>query len=128
MKGHSFYAEYDWFVPAPGTGHFSDDKEQTGHAKLDENPRIGLGWLSGVPGDYRVECGPFEPFWFYPTGVEVYEGISKKRPSGLEFGPTAWRNPSEVDLQHPQLKWYGYDESRKRFLIPLDELPGGEAP
>jgi hypothetical protein len=126
MDGHSLHAEYDWFVPAPGTGQFSDDKEQTGHAKVERYPRTGLGAYAWVPGDWRVECGPFELSWTYPTGVEVYE--ERKRSSGLEFGPTAWRSPSEINLQHPRLKWYGYEESRKTFLIPLAELPGGEAP
>ena len=129
MDGHILYAEYDWFLPAPGTGDFSAPLGETGHAKLEEHPRIGLGRLSWVPGDYRVECGPFEPFWIYPTGIEVYEAGDRKYPSGLEFAPTSWRNPSEVDLQHySKLKWYGYNESRKTFLIRLNELPGGDLP
>ena len=128
MDGHVVFAEYDWFLPAPGTVDFSDPAGETGHSKLEEHPRIGLGRLSWVPGDYRVECGSFDPFWIYPTGVEVYEEDGRRHPPGLEFAPTSWRNPSEVDLQHPQLKWYGYDESRKTFLIRLNELPGGDSP
>lgn len=122
----SFYAEYDWFYPENEKGSFLGDDVDSGHQELDRQPLVGLmfGRLGFQLGTTRIKCGPFDPEWYYPTMVDfdiiVEEGSIDP---GIELAPTKWTKLSEINLQDPTLKWYGYNEEQPNVFIPVEDLP-----
>jgi hypothetical protein len=69
-----------------------------------------------------VKCGSIEPLWSYPGTVTFFEG-DERRDYGIELAPTNWREPREIDLAHPDLRWYRFDDKRQPILIPWEQLP-----
>ena len=122
-SGHeSFYAEYDWYEPG-ANGQFSGSDVETGHRTVDQRPTVGLLFLNlGFPlGSNRMKCGPFYSRWFYPTGISFIEGT--RYDYELELAPTQWTEPSQINLQDPQLIWYQLNENQPDTFVPLKDLP-----
>jgi hypothetical protein len=114
--GPSLYAEYDWYdLTAP--------KVQSGHRQLSNKPGYGIPLTFPVfTGSPWVKCRSFEPTWSYPNAVRFIES-NELRDYGIELAPTSWRDVAEIDLAHPRLRWYRYDEKREPILVPLGDLP-----
>jgi hypothetical protein len=74
------------------------------------------------PGDAHVICGSFKLVWVYKTGVSFIPTGKGLGDYGIALAPTPWTDISEVNVRDPRIKWYRYDEQRKRINIPIDKL------
>jgi len=114
--GPSLYAEYDWY-------DLTGPQVVSGHRKLSNVAGSGIPFLFPIfTGEHFIKCSSFEPLWRYPTVVTLFES-NDPHDYGIELAPTAWRDVAEIEMNHPRLSWYRYDEKRKPILIPLGELP-----
>jgi hypothetical protein len=116
LGGSSFYAEYDWY-------DLTTEKAESGRRKLSDKPGYGIPFFFPMfTGSHWVECKSFAPLWGYPNVVRFFES-NERRDYGIELAPTNWRDITEIDMAHPRLRWYRYDEKRKPILIPSEALP-----
>jgi len=120
--GASFYAEYEWQHLKLSNGNPVVTSIRLGNGKVSEKPGYGIGVLVFGAGTRKVVCGPFELRWHYPINVTFFEG-AHARDYGIELAPTNWSKTSDLDLADPRLRWFGYNEQRRRSLIPIEDLP-----
>ena len=114
--GPSFYAEYDWY-------QLRSQGVESGHREVSEKPGRGFSvTMAFTRGSPIIKCGSFAPLWLYPQSVRFFEG-DERRDYEIELAPTNWREPADIDLAHPDLRWYRYDEKRQPILIPWEQLP-----
>ncbi len=76
-------------------------------------------------GSSAINCAGHRLDWEFPSWTGFVEVGSSRGGRKIEIAPTAWTDPSQIDLSDPHLKWYRYDEARDMTPIPLTELPGG---
>ncbi len=74
------------------------------------------------PGDAYVICGSFKLVWIYKAGVSFIPTGKGLGDYGIELAPTPWTDIKEVNVFDPRIKWYRYNENRKRVNIPIDKL------
>jgi hypothetical protein len=117
----SEYAEYDWFYQGDGSGNFKKANAKQGHGKLVSNPLRGIGRFAFQTGTVYLECGKFKLFWLYPTSVS-FPSEAGCTDTSLELAPTKWNRIEDVSVHDAKIKWYRCDESRKSFLIPVEDL------
>jgi hypothetical protein len=60
--------------------------------------------------------------WAGRGSVFFYAEGQEQGDHGIELAPTIWTDISEVDVFDPRIKWYRYDEQRKRMNISIDQL------
>lgn len=118
----TLYAEYDWYYQGDGSGDFSKPNIKSGHEKLKRGPMVGIGRFSFQIGTTAVACGPFSLSWMYPNNVGFTLSDTKEDDAGNELAPTKWNDIREVNIHDPRLRWYRYDEDRKKFSVSIDEL------
>jgi hypothetical protein len=70
----------------------------------------------------EIECGFCSPWWSGLGSVYFFERGQPQGDHGMELSPTKWTDVSQVNLFDPRLKWYRYDEARKRVDVPVDDL------
>ncbi|MFZ2448261.1 MAG: hypothetical protein WAW37_18030 [Syntrophobacteraceae bacterium] len=116
----SLYAEYDWFCQSDGSGDFTKSNVQSGHKQLTRKPLVGIGRFAFQTGNIKVQCGPFNLSWIYPSGIGFF-GSQTPQDYGIELSPNKWKKIEEIDIHSP-IKWYRYDEHRKKIYIPETEL------
>lgn len=76
------------------------------------------------PGNGCIECGPIKLLWEYKTFVSFVplgKG-SSGRDYGYELAPTPWTDIKDVNVRDHRIRWYRYDEKRKKMFIPIDKL------
>jgi hypothetical protein len=113
--GPSFHAEYEWYVAA--------GRIESGRRQVNSKPSWGFWPITGFTrGSPIIKCASLEPLWSYPTTVTFFES-GEQRDFGIELAPTNWREPSDMNLTDPQLRWYAYDEKRQPVLVPWEQLP-----
>ena len=108
------YAEYE---SVGLTGNGKPIREELSFPK----PR-GIGRLAFSFGNKEIKCGPFKLFWSGKGAVHFHAEGQKQGDYGIELAPTSWSNISDVKIADPCLKWYRYDENRRRQNIPVDKL------
>lgn len=74
------------------------------------------------PGDAHIKCGPFKIGWEYKNAVCFIPSGKGLGDYGIELAPTPWTDIEEVNVFDPRVKWYRYDDKRKRVNIPIDQL------
>jgi hypothetical protein len=119
LGGPSYYAEYDWY-------DLSEHRKRSGHRETSRKPGYGIPLLTPpmfFAGNPFIGCGSMEPLWWYPIAVRFHETGDVGRDHGIELAPTGWKDAGAIDLAHPSLRWYGVNERRKPFFIPLELLP-----
>jgi hypothetical protein len=60
--------------------------------------------------------------WEFKRRVCFFPPDKGKGEFGFELAPTPWTEMSQVNVFDLRLKWYKYDENRKRIFIPIDRL------
>jgi hypothetical protein len=117
----SDYAEYGWFYQCDGSGSFMKSNAKQGHGKLVDKPLRGIGRLAFQTGTVHVEFGHFKLFWLYPTSVS-FSSEPACTDQSVELAPTKWTAIEDVSVRDSKTKWYRCAESRKSFLVPIEDL------
>lgn len=121
-SGSDEYATYESYFQGDKTGDFSKKNVQFKKEKLSFPKPRGIGRLAFSFGNKEIKCGGIKLFWGGKGSVSFYGEGQKQGDYGIELAPTKWTDISEVNVFDPRLKWYRYDENRKRVNIPVDKL------
>lgn len=117
---HEWDAKYESYYRTDSNGIFTDKKSKHQRDTLTERQPRGIGRLAMNRSDSTVFCGNISLNWSGPTWVYPYSASSERR--GIKLAPTKWTEFADVNVLDERLYWYGYDESRKVFEIPVDAL------
>lgn len=116
------YARYESYCQDDKTGDFSKLNVRVRKAELSFPKPRGIGRLAFSFGNKEIDCGPVRLFWSGQGAVHFYSEGQKQADYGIELAPTKWTDILQVNVVDPRLKWYRYDENRKRMNIPADRL------
>jgi hypothetical protein len=123
------FTKYESYYQGDGSGDFSKGNVQFNKALLSERkyipyipifPRLG-GYPAG-PENTQIKCGPIKLAWSGWGNVYFNERTWKFGDHGIELAPTKWTDITQVNVFDPRVKWYRYDEKRKKTFIPIDEI------
>lgn len=117
----SRFSEADIYEWPRGEGDFYYGKARVKHVKLSELPLVGILKVAAGGGS-SIKCTGSRLDWSFPSWMSFIEVGSADRM--IEIAPTAWTDLAQIDLANPRLKWFRYEASRERTLIPVAELPG----
>jgi hypothetical protein len=121
--GKEKYAAYNVYYQEDGTGDFSNKNLTLSEGIASELPLRGpFRPFIYQPGDSYIKCGPFKLTWAYKSFVGFMPADKDLGDFGIELAPTKWTDISQVNVFDPRLKWFRYDENRKRINIPVDQL------
>jgi hypothetical protein len=115
------YAKYESYQ-GDKTGDFSKKNVTFRKDKLAFPKPRGIGRLAFSFGNRNIHCGSLKLQWAGGGSVFFYAEGQEPRDYGIELAPTIWTDISEVDVFDPRIKWYRYDEERKRMNISIDRL------
>ena len=121
-SGSDEYAIYNSWYQGDKSGDFSNKNVEFKMDKLLLPKPRGIGRLAFSPGNKEIKCGPIKLLWSGNGSIHFYSKGQKQGDYGIELAPTPWTDISEVNVRDPRIKWYRYDEQRKRINIPIDKL------
>ena len=110
-------AEYEWYFPL-------GDSMKQGKRKLKDRYWTLIGRISFQLGDTTLNCGSLNLEWTESNTVCFFYDNESIVTKSIQLAPTNKENISEIDVNDPKLKWYGYDENREVFRIRLEDLLG----
>jgi len=116
------YATYESYYQADKTGNFLNKNVKFKKSKLSFPKPRGIGRLAFSFGDKDIQCGPIKLWWGGGGSVHFFSTSQAQGDYGIELAPTKWTDISQVNVFDQQLKWYRYDENRKRVNIPVEQL------
>jgi len=116
------YATYESYYQADKTGNFLNKNVKFKKSKLSFPKPRGIGRLAFSFGDKDIQCGPIKLWWGGGGSVHFFSTSQAQGDYGIELAPTKWTDISQVNVFDQRLKWYKYDENRKRVNIPVDQL------
>lgn len=119
--GSDEYALYESYYQGDKTGDFSKKNVQINKAKLSFLKPRGIGRLAFSFGNQEIKCGTIK-LRSLSNAISFYAEDQKAGDYGIELAPTKWTDISQVNVFDSRLKWYRYDENRKRVNIPVDQL------
>lgn len=113
-------AEYDYFNQYDGSGNFMKNNLDSGHAKLNRLVIVSRG-VARISGLYIIKCGSLTLRWNGNSEIDMFQGkfISDE---GIKFAPTKWRDISEINVDDPNIEWFGVDKKRRFTSIPVENL------
>ena len=120
--GSDEYAVYESYYQGDKTGDFSKKNVEFKKEKLSFPKPRGIGRLAFSFGNKEIKCGSIKLFWGGKGSVSFYGEGQDQGDYGIELAPTKWTDISQVNVFDSRLKWYRYDEKRKRVNIPVDQL------
>jgi len=117
------YAAYESYYQDDKTGDFTNKNVKFKKGELSSaKPRwIGGGHTFSF-GNKEIQCGYIRLWWTGKGAVYFFGNLKAQSDYGIELAPTPWTTISEVNVFDPRVKWYRYDETRKRVNIPIDKL------
>ncbi len=117
-----WYATYESYYQGDKTGDFSNRNVQFRKEKLSSPQPRGIGRFAFSFGNRDVLCGSVKLEWTGKGWLYFYGSNQKEGDYGVELAPTKWTDISQVNIRDPRLRWYRYDQERKRVNIPIDQL------
>lgn len=118
------YAAYEAYYQDDKTGDFINKNVKFSQEELHSPKPIfslfGHPFAFGIKEE--IKCGPIRLWWTGKGAVYFFARDQRQGDYGIEFAPTKWTDISQVNVFDKRLKWYRYDESRKRVNIPVDHL------
>lgn|SRR3989338_3527747 len=117
-----WYATYESYYQGDKTGDFSNRNVQFRKEKLSSPKPRGIGRFAFSFGNRDVLCGSVTLEWTGKGWLYFYGSNQKEGDYGIELAPTKWTDISQVNILDPRLRWYRYDQERKRVNIPIDQL------
>jgi hypothetical protein len=121
-SGSDEYAIYESYYQGDKTGDFSKNNVKFKEDKLSFPKPRGIGRLAFSFGNREINCGSIKLFWSGGGSVHFYGEGQDQGDYGIELAPTNWSSISEVDVSDSRLRWYRFDDKRKRKNIKLNEL------
>ncbi len=122
------YATYEAYYQGDKTADFNNKnvtfKREELYAPKPSFSFFGHPFAFGAKKEVR--CGPIKLWWTGFGSVYFFKRYQREGEYGIEFAPTKWTDISQVNVFDHRLKWYRYDENRKRVNIPVDQLWPGE--
>jgi hypothetical protein len=116
------YATYESYYLGDRTGDFTSKNIKFNAKKL-SRPRLrGIGRLSLSFGNTDIQCGPVKLFWSGIGWVHFFNSNQTQGDHNVELAPTRWTDTSQINLFDPRLRWYRYDENRRRVKFPITSL------
>jgi hypothetical protein len=116
------YASYELYYNKSADGNFSSKNIVVKKGELSFPKPRGIGRFAFSFSHREIKCGDIILEWSGEGSVHFYNENQEQGDYGVELAPTKWSNISEVDIHDKRLKWYRYDENRKRVNIPIDKL------
>jgi hypothetical protein len=107
----SRYASYEVAIAGADKRGFAFDSSEKRTGYVNSHSSTGIGRVAFARGDYLVDCGKFQLAWEYPVWVRFYPT------EGAEFAITRIRDLSQLNIDAPELKWYGLDQTGNRESI-----------
>jgi hypothetical protein len=120
------FVTYESYYQGDRTGNFSNKNVKIKREKLSSPKPRGIGRLAFSFGDRDIKCGSIKLEWSGKGWVYFFNSNQKQGDYGIELAPTIWMDISEVDVFDPRIKWYRYDEERKRMNIQINKLWEGK--
>jgi hypothetical protein len=117
-----YFARYESYYPVDKTGMFPDNSTKLIREELSYPKPRGIGRFSFSLGNKEIRCGFTKLFWTRRGIICFFSKGQKPGDYGIELAPTPWTNISQVNVFDQRIKWYRYDEKRKRVYIPVDKL------
>ena len=118
------YATYEAYYQDDKTGAFSNKNVKFSKEEL-HWPKTSF-WLLGHPWAFgvkdEIQCGPIRLWWTGLGSAYFFKHGLRQGDYGIELTPTPWTDISQVNVFESRIKWYRYDETRKRVNIPIDQL------
>src|SRR3972149_7669705 len=116
------YATYEAYYQDDKTGDFTNKNVKFSKDEL-HSPKPSFS-LFGHPFAFgtkeEIKCGTIRLWWSGRGTVYFFKRDQREGDYGIELAPTPWTDISQVNGFYPRLKWYRYDEQRKRVNIPVD--------
>jgi len=116
------YAKYESYYQGDKSGDLSRQNVKYKNRKLSFPKPRGIGRLAFSFGNKEIQCGTIRLLWSGQGAVHFYREGKAQGDYGIELAPTKWTDISQVNVFDQRLKWYRYDENRKRVNIPVDQL------
>lgn len=127
-KGSDEHAIYESYYQGDSSGDFSKSDVEFKSDRLSFPKPRGIGRLAFSFGNKKIKCGSIELEWLGKGSVYFFKEGQKEGDYGIEFAPTKWTDITKVNAFDSRLKWYRYDEKRKRVNIPLEKLWDDDKP
>lgn len=116
------FARYESYYQRDGSENFTSKNIEFRTEELAFPKPRGIGRLVFSFGNRDIKCGPIRLWWAGKGTVYFFGRNQAQGDYGIELAPTKWTNISQVNIFDSLLKWYRYDEKRKRRNIQLDQL------
>ena len=116
------YATYESHYLSHKTGNFLNKNVKFKINKLSFPKPRGIGRFAFSFGKKNIQCGSIKLWWGGGGSVYFFPTSQTQGDYGIELAPTKWTDISQVNVFDSRLKWYKYDENRKRINIPVDQL------
>lgn len=116
------FANYESYNLEIKAGNLNKENIQINKGELSFPKPRGIGRFAFSFGNKEIKCGLIKLFWSGEGAVHFYEEGQHQGDYGIELAPTNWSDISEVNLSDTHLRWYRYDDKRKRKNIKLNEL------
>ncbi len=121
-NGEGHYGSYESYFQADGSGDFTKNDALHQIGELSDPELFGIGRLAFNFGNFDVICGSFKLQWTGGGTLYFFNSAQREGDYGIELAPTIWSDISQVNVFDKRIKWYKYDESRPRRIIPIDSL------
>lgn len=116
------FATYEVYCQGDGSGDFGSKNVKFSEGKASLLMPRGFGHYMFQPGNPVVKCESLRLRWDYKGFVSFVKGGKPAGDYGIELAPTPWASIEEVNVLDPHLRWYRYDEGRRRVNIPIEQL------
>jgi hypothetical protein len=120
--GEDHFAKYESYCQGDKSGNFIKKNVILKRGELSFPKPRGIGRFAFSLANREIECGIARLLWSGQGAVHFYNKKQKQGDYGIELAPTKWTDISHVDVFDPRLRWYKYDEKRRRENIPVDNL------
>jgi hypothetical protein len=105
---NEYFAQCESYYQGDGTGDFSKSNVnfRVNDLKIQNPPLYGmLYFIKRVKMDFY--CGPIKLLWGPDTAIVFFnQYLTADQKTNISVAPTVWTDISQIDLAHPQLKWY----------------------
>lgn len=106
----SFFAQYEFLESKNRI--ISDKKIKS----VERFATVGIGRLSFQKGNTSVRCGNAILQWGYPTAI-----FMSKDDKDVSLTYSKYTDPIKALKESQNVTWYGYDEHRDWFIVPLNK-------